>query len=220
MPSYGEHRAKCAICARRGKQWTLLSTTLGGAPGLDCRPAELHEPHIERCPHCGYCAPRIEDGDPTLQHLIMSDSYRSRLEAPDFPEAANSHLCWSLINESQESFASAGFACLEAAWVCDDAHLAEGARNCRLKAIALFQKARESAQAFAEQKGAEEALLADLLRRSGDFDLALDFCKAGLKRGPDRIVSAVLRFEKTLIARCDTAHHTVDEAQSYLNEEK
>ncbi|MDM8000256.1 MAG: hypothetical protein QUS33_09710 [Dehalococcoidia bacterium] len=211
MPSYGEYSPKCAICGRRSKQWTLLSTTFGGAPGLDCRPAELHEPHVERCPHCGYCAPRIENGEHTLQDVVNSESYRSRLTNPDFPEEANSHLCWSFINGNQGDLVGAAFACLEAAWACDDVSLAEGARNCRLKAVAMFEKAREEGLSFSSQVGAEEALLADLLRRSGDFGRALDYCAAGLKRSPGRIIAAVLRLEETLIARHDIAHHTVGE---------
>ena len=207
-------RIQTQVCHLRSKKQTVdaaLNDPWGcSGPGLQAgrTPRASHR----EVPPLRLLCPHIEDGDPALQDLITSDSYRARLEAPDFPEAANSHLCWSLINESQGELAAAGFACIGAAWVCDDASLDAVARVCRLKAVALFQKARESGQAFTEQTGAEEALLADLLRRSGNADLALDFCEAGLKRGPDRIVSAVLRFEKTLIARCDTAHHTLEEA--------
>jgi hypothetical protein len=153
-----------------------------------------------------------------LLEPLKTASYRSQLESPDFPEAANSYLCWSLIEENHGEYASAGFACVRAAWVCDDASLDPSARLCRRRAVGLLERAREGGKAFAGQIGGEEALLADLLRRSGDLDRALDFCEAGLKHGPDIIVSAVLRFEKTLIACSDTAHHTVDEAMPYLKE--
>jgi len=213
---WGEYETECAVCGQTSGQAAIHSTSFWGSPGLDTRPPEPDgshiNKHIQRCPGCGYCAPDVSDGRPELLEPLKTDSYRSQLESPDFPEAANSYLCWSLIEENHGEYASAGFACVRAAWVCDDASLDPSARHRRRRAVALLERAREGGKAFAGQIGGEEALLADLLRRSGDFQPALAFCQLGLERAPEKIVSLVLRFEETLVARSDVAHHTLDEA--------
>jgi len=76
----------------------------------------------------------------------------------------------------------------------------------------LFQKARENGQEFAEEPGAEEAIMVDLLRRSGQFELASEMCDEGFKRNPKGVILDVLQFEKVLIGRSDVACHTVAEA--------
>lgn len=58
-----------------------------------------------------------------------------------------------------------------AAWVCDYARAKPGAIECRLKAAALFQKAKENGQDLGEQAGVAEAVITDLLRRAGKLKL-------------------------------------------------
>ena len=83
------------------------------------------------------------------------------------------------------------------------------AQLCRLRAVHLFLKAREKGQHFVEEVGAEEAIMADLLRRSRQFDLALTLCKKGLERQPEKNVLEILEYQQTLIERLDVACHTV-----------
>lgn len=86
-----------------------------------------------------------------------------------------------------------------------------GARKCRKKAVALLLKAREIGQEFAEEIGAEEAILVDLLRRLGQFELALKIANEGLKKKPEKIIADILRFQKILISKSDVSCHTTAE---------
>ena len=65
---------------------------------------------------------------------------------------------------------------------------------------------------FCTGDGAEEALLADLLRRAQQHDEAEKVCEEGLAKNPDDVVEGVLRFQIALAERRDAEQHTMDEA--------
>jgi len=209
-------KKKCAICGKISEHSEIMSTNAFGSPDLDTRPPEMVRSTIsmwvQRCSSCGYCASDISKWIEKSSEIIRSDSYKQQLNNPDFPELANAFLCFSLILESAGEYASAGWACIHAAWSCDDVGSNACAQSCRKKAVTLLQKARENGQIFAEQAGAEEAIMADLLRRSGQFKLALRICDDGLKKNPEKIISDILRFQKILISKSDIACHTIAEA--------
>ncbi len=75
-----------------------------------------------------------------------------------------------------------------------------------------MQKAKEAGQKFARQVGADKALIADLLRRSGQFELALKTCNDGLNnKKSEKIILDILRYQKTLIRKRDIACHSISE---------
>lgn len=209
---------QCAVCGTTDKYILLTSTNSFGVPDLDTRPPEMMRSTIglwvQRCGSCGYCAPDITKGSPALSTVIHSVPYQTQLRSPDFPELANSFLCWSLIQQDQGDFASAGWASLRAAWACDDTGDESAAVQCRLRAANLLQKARQVHQTFASQSGAEEALLADILRRAGQFDGAIQICDAGLAKESalQPVIVDILDLQKRLIRKADTACHQVREA--------
>jgi hypothetical protein len=81
-----------------------------------------------------------------------------------------------------------------------------------LQAIRLFGRASEAGEIFAGGGGADEALLADLLRRSGHFDEIDTLVASGLRRKPVLQVARVLHYQKELAAAGDRSRHTIDEA--------
>jgi ssDNA-binding Zn-finger/Zn-ribbon topoisomerase 1 len=213
---------KCVLCGKTSKHDIWMSTNAFGASDLDTRPPEMERSTIfmwvQRCPHCGYCAPDISDAkrikdinEPS--EMVRGNPYQEQLKDPNYPDLANSFLCWSVLRESANDFITAGWASIHAAWVSDD-DVKSGAvaKNCRIRAVALLQKARDKGQGSAKQIGAAEALLTDLLRRSGQFGLALSMCEEGLKKKTNDIISSVLRLEKELIAKKDAACHTIPES--------
>ncbi len=211
---------ECAVCGKSNKYTEIGSTNTFGPLDLDTRPPEMVRSTIsewiQRCPECGYCAPDISERLEKASEIVHSDLYRQQLNNPEFPELANAFLCFSLIQESAGKYADAGWACIHAAWACDDAGSDASAQKCRKKAVTLLQKAKENGQKFAEQTGVEEAIMVDLLRRSGQFELALRICEDGLKKKPDKLISDILQFQKILIGKADVARHTVAEATDAL----
>ncbi len=98
-------------------------------------------------------------------------------------------------------------------WVCDDEESDDCAQICRKKAINLIQKAKEGDQDItADQVGAEEALMVDLLRRSGQFDAASNTCKDGLSKNPEKIIEDILQLQSRLIQQKNVDSYTIEDA--------
>lgn len=216
MTTIYEEKKKCAVCGKTSEHTGIGSTNAFGSPDLDTRPPKMKrstiDMWIQTCPSCGYCAPNISERIEKASEVVRSDSYQQQLNNPEFPKLANAFLCFSLIQESAGDYAGAGWASIHASWACDDAGSYVAAQKCRKKAVTLLQKAKEKGQRFAEQAGAEEAMMVDLLRRSGQFELGFRTCDDGLKKNPERIISDILQFQKMLISKSDVACHTIAEA--------
>ncbi len=210
-----EVEKKCAVCGKISEHIEILSTNASGSPDLDTRPPEMErstiDTWIQTCPLCGYCAPNISKRSKKLPEIVHGDSYQQQLNNKDFPKLANAFLCFSLIQENIGKYARAGWSAIHAAWSCDDEGFVDGAKKCREKAVILLQKAKETSQSFDRQTGGEEAIMVDLLRRSGQFEVAIKICDDGLKKGPKKIISDILQFQKILISKCDTTGHTIAE---------
>ena len=215
---------ECAICGTTSTQNEMGSTNSMGLPDLDTRPPEMMRSTmnlwIETCPSCGYCAPDITEKMGAAAEIVHRDAYKQQLSSTKFPKLANAFLCSSLIQEDDQEYVGAGWAAIHAAWACDDAGTDAAAVKCRKRAVTLLQKAKTSGQKLQEQAGAEEAILSDLLRRSGQFELADKTCDEGLKKEPEEIVSQVLRFQKALIGKSDVTCHTIAEATEYLGQQE
>lgn len=229
MTTFKVEERTCVVCGESSEHRVMITTSAWGSAQLDTRPPAPQgasiDMWIQRCPSCGYCAPDISKGVLQTSTIVYGNSYQEQLKNSDFPELANSFLCWSLIQESTLEFAKAAWACIHAAWACDDASWSFGeagfshnadkavsAQNCRKRALTLLRQAQGRGQRFAEQEGGEEALMVDLARRSGQFDLALRICEEGLAKNADSVIKDVLQFQQTLISYQDTRDHVVKEA--------
>lgn len=203
------------MCGNESTQTIILSTSAFGSSQLDTRPPAPEgysiEYWIQRCPSCGYCAGDIAEGKKELMEVVQRDSYRKQLQSPDFPELANSFLCHSLLEEEAGEYPQAGLACIHAAWACDDAENDTAAQECRKKAVVFLKKAKEKGQQYHSEVGGQEALMVDLLRRSGRFDIALGICEQGLKLNTDKVISDVLQFQIVLIKQADIGAHYVSQ---------
>jgi hypothetical protein len=214
----------CTVCGKTSMHSYVASTNTLGPPDLDTRPSEMMrstiKSWIQTCPSCGYCAPLISKRNKRASEFVNSNYYQEQLFNPDFSELANAFLCCSLIQENAGKYSDAGMSSIYAAWACDDDGSTAGANTCRERAIDLLQKARENNQKFAEQSGGEDTLLVDLLRRSGQFDKALNTCNEGLIKEPIELIADILRLERTLIKQKDNTCHSVSEVISQSNEKR
>jgi hypothetical protein len=207
---------QCAVCSERSEHFTIGSTNTFGWMDLDTRPPEMMRSTISMwimvCPSCGYCSMDISKCTEKSADVVRSRAYQRQLKNPQFPDSANAFLCSSIIEGLAGQYARAGWDTIHAAWVCDDSGSALSARECRKKAIILLHKAKEKGQSFAAAAGGSEALLTDLLRRSELFVKALKICNEGLSNNKtEAILLEILRFQKTLILKKDSACHTIAE---------
>jgi uncharacterized protein (DUF2225 family) len=221
MTTWAETEITCAICGSTSTFQVLHSSNQMGPSDLDTRPAEMLRSTmgmwIQRCPTCGYCAPKVDEIPADRQRIrtfLEDERYQQQWKDTTYPYLANDFLCWSLIAEALESFTEAGWASLHAAWACDDSQKDAQARQARLRAVELFRQAQTHQQPFAGQPGAEEAILTDMLRRCGQFESALAEVQRGLAQNPPDVVQHVLTFQRSLCARHDDQVHTMAEVKS------
>jgi len=162
----------------------------------------------------------VSEASDVAAAVVRREDYQAQLKDRDFPYLANLFLCWSIIQEAAGDYAGAGWAAMQAAWACDDGgpEYAQAAMRCRRRAVELFTEAREHGQTFAAEPGAEEAILTDLLRRSGRFAEAEEMIAQGLAKNPPSTLRCVLLYQRQLCRQRDIAAHTVQEAVAAVEE--
>jgi hypothetical protein len=213
-----EEQVSCGLCGHRQTVNEIGSTNSFGAMDLDTRPPEMRRSTMEywvhECEECGYVAPELDKTAGTDAKRVATTDYRQALGRCDRAKLANRFVCRALLEEAAGDLASAGWRRLHAAWACDDADQAEEARTQRIAALELFERARaQGARAMKSVAGGDELLLADIARRAGDFERALQYCAAGLALSEvPAFVTSLLMLQQELVRARDTACHTVAEA--------
>lgn len=224
MTIIGERTVKCMVCNAESSHLGYVTIHIRRPHDLDLD--MRHTGHdtlsmsllIQECPTCGYCAPDLSLGPETAADVIRKIEYQEQLKSPEFPHLANVFLCHSLIQEREDNFAVAAMEAINAAWVCDDASHQEGARKCRLRAVKMYDEAKARLQSLTSIMGRHDdaVLVTDLLRRAGEFELAMVSCKKGLGLQPEKDIRTLLEFQQVLIERKDIDKHTMEEAGMYF----
>jgi hypothetical protein len=119
---------------------------------------------------------------------------------------------WSVERDAVTGPAARATAALRNAWRCDDAGDSEQARVERTGAAWFLRMAIRDGSPVNGHVSVDLALLADLLRRSGDCRVAVAVALKGLAAGPPEGVSALLRFELDLARAGDEGRHDIGEA--------
>lgn len=167
MTKLYERKLRCAACGKNLDYVGIGSTNMFGSHDLDTRRSEMMRSTISawiwRCPGCGYCAEEPDEQVNQAAAIIREPEYRRQLDDSTYPEPANRFLYKAFIEERTGDYATAAWAVIHAACVCDDAEKGQQARRCRSKAVEVIERAVESGQAVAEQSGGDVALLVDLL---------------------------------------------------------
>jgi len=206
---------ECGLCGVISTQF--IAPPAGkqmGLPDLDTRPAYISTitlgNRIQYCPNCGYCAPDISIEFPSARETVRGESYKRVLKSHTLPKMARYFLAWASLQEAVEEYPGAGWASLNAAWVCDDEEEILQAEHCRQRAIRNFLQAREARRSFSLDTGTEEVLLSDLYRRIGQFAKAKRIGQQGLELDPDDLITSLLRFEQMLADQEDRGRHSVN----------
>ena len=163
---------------------------------------------VQECPNCGYVAADISDATKLDPSLLTTERYLS-FDGMPFGDGRQAALAkrfykqYILAEDDREALS----ALMHAAWTCDDYGNGEAASLCRAKAA-------EKATALIEQgpsdKDSLQMMRADLLRRSGNFDTAIQSCSS--LSFSDETLEKVRMFELLKAQEGDTSCHTVAEA--------
>jgi hypothetical protein len=213
MTTIFQEEKRCFICGQTSQHTGLGSTNRFGPPDLDTRPPEMMRSTIyhwiQCCPTCGYCAPDLAQGSPSAGRVVNSEPYLQQKADLTYPILANHFLCWAMLQEAAADYPSAGWAAVHAAWACDDAGATTAAAASRRRALILFEQAAARGSTIAAEAGVAEAIRADLLRRSGQFEQVELVSQQGLASQPEALVAKILRFQQALARQQDAGCYTV-----------
>jgi hypothetical protein len=205
----------CGFCGKKGEHEIIGSTNTFGSMDLDTRPpAHMRytiNTWVQRCPHCGCCASNIQKITKAVESIVNSREYQSELSSSEYPELANSFLCKAMLENENGYLVQATWTTIHAAWACDDAGDYDSAKKCRMKAVKLIKEVGLIGQTIADEPEAEIAITVDLLRRSGQFNEALQMIGQKQSKIKDEIIRKVLKFQKKLILRSDHQCYTISE---------
>ena len=147
--------------------------------------------------------------------MISSEVYQQIYVDTSQPEKARHFLCYAHLLDKLREHADAGWTSLHAAWVCDDLEDAYAATRCREQAIEYWKRGKHAGQAFSEDLASEYALVADVHRRMGQFELANVTCSEALDmEDVPPVIEQILRRQKSLIEQKDTGSHSLKELLS------
>ena len=188
----------CALCGSQHSYETMMSAFTAGYDDLDTRPPSTKREAIftlvHQCPDCGYCATDVSELRPGAESVVKSAEYRRQLHDKRYDRLANSFLCKAMID------------------CADGEGRATASVTCRSSAANTLMVSQDRGQSFAEQDGADTAILADLLRRSGRTDDARKVIAEGQRADVEDVIVRVLEYQSALIDRGDTSCHTIGEA--------
>ena len=213
----GGEEVVCGVCGtanRIGRSSALPEPA--EPPDFDTRPGEPLRSTIpnwvEMCSTCGYCGDDISRAAEGAEAIVRSEEYRIYLEDSWIPAKARQFLCFAYLLDRMHQHADAGWAALQAAWICDDAGDENAASRCRMHAIELWQRGKQAGQLFSDDMATEFALVTDVYRRIGEFEDATVACAEGLDlEDIPPSVEAMLRKQLTLIQTRDRAAHSMRE---------
>jgi hypothetical protein len=208
--------SRCAVCGSENNVAEESRVEAKEPPDFDTRPGEplrsTISTWVQCCDRCGYCAADISIAHSKAHEVVGSDSYNAVLANPDLPEKARHFLAYACLLDKIREHADAGWSSLHGAWVCDDEAGFHASAHCREQAIEYWKRGKHAGQAFGDDLASEYALVADLYRRMGQFELATVTCSEALDMDDvPPVVEHILRRQKTLIEQRETGAHSIRE---------
>jgi hypothetical protein len=216
MTTFVEKSVTCSVCGERAQVTIMGSTNQFGYPDLDLRPPEMARSTIwmwlQECPGCGYCAEDIKEVDPEARAIVNGNAFiKLRESIADLHDVARRFRTAAFIAGEQEDPAAAFQHTLHEAWVHDDCQDTVRASAARLNAVDHINQAHRDQIRLFDDEGADAAMVAELLRRAGEFTRSQEICQKALDEGCADHVQKVLEFELRLCASQDADCHTMEE---------
>ncbi|NLX48938.1 MAG: hypothetical protein GXY82_03505 [Methanospirillum sp.] len=215
MTTIATEERVCAVCGERSPQGLVVEAGREGSADLDLRPPpeqrDTIEHWVQECPHCGYCAPAIDQ--PVVDGAVGrvgSDGYRAIRAETGTPPLVVRLLCASTLLEHAGRWVEASETALWAAWAADDAGDNEAALRARRRFLDLVEDLRGRGEHYIEDPDAEALVMVDVARRAGEFDRAAGLADR-LAAVQDPRFGAIVAFQRARIAARDTGRYTVEE---------
>lgn len=215
MTTINNEERRCALCGKASFQGVVVDAERSGSADLDLRPPPDQRATIaqwvQECPHCGYCAPAIDEHVAGADETARSPAYRAlRSEGEALPLVVRL-VCASTMLFHADRLVEAAETALWAAWAADDAGAEEEAVRARRRTLDLLDELRERGEHYIADEHAETLVMVDIARRAGEFGRA-DHLLDGLAAVDDPRFSALVAFQRKRVAEHDTGRYTIAEA--------
>jgi hypothetical protein len=211
MTTLSHDSVKCSVCGKNSKHAVLASTNAFGSMDLDTRPPEMRRSTmfywIMECPHCGYVAGSLKEPFPLDKSYLETPEYKNFAGTPPLSELAQKFARKARIAEKGEHFAHAFWDYLHAAWASDDEQDEAWQLEFRLLALQVMEKFSDR-----EMGDNERVLRADLLRKTGQFEVLLKEYEH--MRFENELLNKIVQFQVSKARAKDTATYTVSDVPS------
>lgn len=205
----------CANCSTASSQPRKEQVAMNSAPDLDLRPAperrHTMEQWVQECPNCKLMCPDLDSPPTGAGTVLAHPDYVAMAADRKAHPLVRKFRAWAYVAEKSGLSADAGFAHLHAAWVADDANDTGLAAMQRHMAAMHLSAGRDRGTVYGRQKGAAEALLADVHRRMGRWDEAVHEAERGKSVTDQPFIDALCDYEIALAKKHDAAVHTTNE---------
>ena len=203
----------CSVCGTASTHTIITETDPpSGAPDLDLRPAPPHRSYVKhwvmKCPGCGYCNATLDMPTDIERDYLSSEEYQSLGGISGVNGKAAEMIRKALICVQDHSYKEAVQSYLYAAWMLDDDNSEKQAKACRKAAVAVI----DGHPAAFKNDPNFKLLMADLLRRSGEFTRVVREYEGVAYNS--LLMTAIVLFEVSLAAKGDSAAHRADEIPS------
>ena len=200
----------CSVCGNSSVHTIITETDPpSGAPDIDLRPAPPHRSYIKywvmKCPECGYCNATLDLPADFDREYLESEEYLGLGGIENVSEKAAEMIKKALGCKKGHSYKEAVQSYLYAAWLLDDDNNEVQAKKCRKAAVKIMD---EHPATFKNDPNFK-LLMADLLRRSGEFSRVVRDYEG--KAYNSQLMTAIAFFEVNLAAKGDSAAHRADE---------
>ncbi|NLV26756.1 MAG: hypothetical protein GXY48_06280 [Methanomicrobiales archaeon] len=215
----------CFICNSESKYLKRTSKLHPDSKGpsgivdLDGRPKELTEfvlrYYLEVCPHCGNVAENIADETSINEDYLRSSEYLSLCDVKG-SSSPNLFLRAAYIKLGENNLEKATEYYLYAAWCAESLFNHELSRFCRKNVISLIFA---NGRSFADIPSKKWIKVIDIIRRTGDFNTAINHCLSLHKiAGP--MLQAGLEFELLCAKNGDQETHTNIDIAKFIQYKK
>jgi hypothetical protein len=211
MTSFVFEEFVCGVCGTKA-EFTVLASSIsfGDSADLDLRPNGLLEPaplRLHQCRRCRYTAPNIEVADDGAREVVDSERYKQLTMNPEWGFARD-YLLFALIAGKTGDQIGVALASQHASWTLEDRRPLVANR---LRRKAVFHFKRIPGGILYDSIGLLEVVMADLLRRSGEFAKVPPVCQQGLSKSPGLQIRNALVAESQFSLDQDSNRHTWQE---------
>ena len=209
-PVTTEKEFVCSVCGTPSTHTILaVNEPPQGVPDLDLRPDLPHRNYLRywvmECPCCGYCNSMLDVPADFSRDYVESDEYKNASGLSGQNQTADRMIRKALGCVKNHSYKEAVQSYLYASWLFDDDNNDASASACRRAAVRIFD---EHPAAFRGDDNFK-VLMADMMRRSGDFQRVVREYEGKAFRS--QLMTAIAFFEVQLASREDKAAHRADE---------